>query len=1161
VAHAAGWLYWLRYKFMPTDENQADLHMASELLAPVYAASPEKVPALMREAYEEYAVSIEVGQWNKQTAELYERYQRTGDLALLEAAIQLVRRSLDAALPGDRERAGDLTNLGGLLQELFERTGDVDVLIEAVDAGRKSVQLTPRTSPGRTTFLYNLAGALRTLFERTGDVGALLEAIELSRDALQLVPYGDPERAAFIPNLVRALVALFDRTGDLAALTEAIQLGREASLAFPPGHPEHASCLTDLGNALQTQFERTGDLSALTEAIELSRQALRAIQPGDPQRGALLTALGNALEMRHDRTGDLEALTEAVEVRREATQTIDLGHRSRTAALSNLGSTLVSLYERTGDLNALTQAIQVGREAMQTVASDDPGRASVLSVLGVALDEFFERTRDLGALRESVHLKEEALLAIPEDHPNRGIPLTNLGSSLHALSVRTKDRDALAKAVQLHRDAVKVTPPGHPNRAGYLSNLAIILQVLYDADGNIDALTEAIQVGRSAVQTFPSDHPARATPLANLAAALKTSFERTGELTTLTEAIQICRTALQVAPSRHPSRALYALNLADLLQQRFEATGEEDVRTEARNAFAEAAMSAAAPVRVRIRGFRGIGWAAMVTGDGVAALAAFEEAIRLLPQIAPWRLSRADREHGLGEIAGLAAEAASAAIEAGRSERGVELLEQARGVLLAQVMDIRGDLSDLRASAPSLAEEFERLRDELDAVDHAHTESRARTGTPPRAPALSPSTEDEVSVEWTTTAEVTRRITDQRQRLAQEWDRLLSEIRKVPGLQSFLKALGITELQRQATSGPVVMVNPSPYRCDVLILTSDPARPIHVIPLPGLTRSFLTESINHLRAARDTATDKDSPREDRSSAQAQIHRVLQWLWDQVAGPVLEDLGFTGRLESEAEWPRMWWCPIGEIALLPLHAAGYHRAEGDDRTVLDRVISSYTSTIRSLAYARQKAPRSFASREAALIVAMPDTPGAPSLPGTEAEANLLAGLLPQSLVLTGPQATHGTVLEALPRHRIVHLACHGLTDLGDPSASRLLLHDHASRPLTVTIVSQLRLTDADLAYLSACRTTQTSQLLADEAVHITAAFQLAGFRNVIGTVWPILDAAAVEITKGVYAILTENGTARPDTRFAAYALHMSVRGLRDGYRASPTLWAAHVHAGI
>lgn len=48
---------------------------------------------------------------------------------------------------------------------------------------------------------------------------------------------------------------------------------------------------------------------------------------------------------------------------------------------------------------------------------------------------------------------------------------------------------------------------------------------------------------------------------------------------------------------------------------------------------------------------------------------------------------------------------------------------------------------------------------------------------------------------------------------------------------------------------------------------------------------------------------------------------------------------------------------------------------------------------------------------------------------------------------------------------VHLTCPGISDQDEPSASRLLLHDHAADPLTVMDISRLDLTGAWLAYLS------------------------------------------------------------------------------------------------
>ncbi len=131
---------------------------------------------------------------------------------------------------------------------------------------------------------------------------------------------------------------------------------------------------------------------------------------------------------------------------------------------------------------------------------------------------------------------------------------------------------------------------------------------------------------------------------------------------------------------------------------------------------------------------------------------------------------------------------------------------------------------------------------------------------------------------------------------------------------------------------------------------------------------------------------------------------------------------------------------------------------------------------------------------------------------------------------------------------------------DPSRSLLLLHDHDSDPLTVASLAPIRLDQARLAYLSACRTAFNPSIdLADEAIHLTTAFQLAGYPHVVGTLWEIDDALAVHVADTFYAALaTGNNTI--DTRYAAQALHHAVRPIRDEQPETPSLWAAYVHAG-
>ena len=113
---------------------------------------------------------------------------------------------------------------------------------------------------------------------------------------------------------------------------------------------------------------------------------------------------------------------------------------------------------------------------------------------------------------------------------------------------------------------------------------------------------------------------------------------------------------------------------------------------------------------------------------------------------------------------------------------------------------------------------------------------------------------------------------------------------------------------------------------------------------------------------------------------------------------------------------------------------------------------------------------------------------------------------------------------------------------------------------VATLAHTRLPHAQLAYLSACRTARNDSVdLIDEGIHLTSAFQLAGFPHVIGTLWPIFDATAVRVAKDFYTRL-ESAPGMLDVNSSAQALHDSIQDLRHRYLVRPSCWAAYIHAG-
>jgi hypothetical protein len=301
----------------------------------------------------------------------------------------------------------------------------------------------------------------------------------------------------------------------------------------------------------------------------------------------------------------------------------------------------------------------------------------------------------------------------------------------------------------------------------------------------------------------------------------------------------------------------------------------------------------------------------------------------------------------------------------------------------------------------------------------------------------------------------------------------------------------------------------------------------------------------YLADAADTVTP------DRRAAQHLLLGLLAWLWDTVAGPVLDRLGFT--TTPAGTGPRIWWVLAGPMAHVPIHAAGHHDERGQPgaRIVMDRVISSYTPTVRALGN-RSSGPPAVPPR--ALVVSMPDTPGAAPLPGAGREATSVSTKFADVIHLTGEQATRDNVLSQLGGASHAHFACHGYSDYVDPAAGRLLLHDHAVHALTVADISRVIFDNAELAYLSACDTARGALAMADEALNIASAFRIAGYRHVIGTLWPINDQVTPDVAEAFYTHLIGSQES------PATALHATTRWLRDRYPRLPVLWAPHIHVG-
>ena len=94
-----------------------------------------------------------------------------------------------------------------------------------------------------------------------------------------------------------------------------------------------------------------------------------------------------------------------------------------------------------------------------------------------------------------------------------------------------------------------------------------------------------------------------------------------------------------------------------------------------------------------------------------------------------------------------------------------------------------------------------------------------------------------------------------------------------------------------------------------------------------------------------------------------------------------DVGSPPQSASGHARPRVWWCPVGLFALLPLHAAGQYSYDSNSACGSDYVVSSYIPTVSSLNGAPWVGADAAANRGKVLQVVQLSLPETVPFPGT------------------------------------------------------------------------------------------------------------------------------------------------------------------------------------
>lgn len=291
------------------------------------------------------------------------------------------------------------------------------------------------------------------------------------------------------------------------------------------------------------------------------------------------------------------------------------------------------------------------------------------------------------------------------------------------------------------------------------------------------------------------------------------------------------------------------------------------------------------------------------------------------------------------------------------------------------------------------------------------------------------------------------------------------------------------------------------------------------------------------------------------------------LYDTVMAPVVERLGSTREL---------FIAPDGELNRIPFAAL-----HDGDAYLVERYTLRFVTTGRDLLRPRST---SNAERHEVLVVANPT--GA-DLPGTEREAELVAGLFPHARTLVRDEATETRVMQRT-RPRLLHIGTHGFYDRSKPEraletvatermrwseplslglvdnpmlASGLVLAtpdpEHTTRAddgrLTAYEVSGWDLQGTELVVLSACGTGLGTVKTGEGVMGLRRAFAMAGAQTQVMSLWDLGDETTPAVMELYYRKLAA-GVGRGD------AMQQAQLELMHGDHPHPLHWAAFVVVG-
>lgn len=1003
---------------------------------------------------------------------------------------------------------------------------------------------------------WGMSSARADEFDELSRLQQRIQALQAAGQYQQAVPLAQQlvARAEVVfrnqpANLMSCLNELANLYHTLGRFQEAQPL-YERSLAILEkalgrNHPDVGRCVSNLGMLLMEQ-------GRFAEAEPLCKRALATLERAlGPDHRDVAGTLNNLASLYNNlgRYGDAEPLCKrALAILEKA---VGPNHPEVAKSVNNLGH-LCDIQGRWAEAEPLyKRAVTIWEKV---AGPQHPLLAHSLSNLANLYD-----SQGRWAEAEPLHQRALAIRekAFGPEHPD-------VAKSLSNLVVLYQNQGRYPEVEPLYRRALsileKALGPEHPDVAGMLNNLA-------SAYVDLGRLGEAEPLYRRSLdireKILGAEHPLVADSLNNLGNLFDTKED-------YLQAEPLYRRALtireKVLGPEHPSVATSLNNLATMYERQQKYAEAEELVD---RAIAIRDIGLAAPndsfqsyfLRARLA------WQLGRKGEAVSDL---RRALDLAEQA---RGRAAGSEHERAGYFGLFASAFETMVtwqrELGDAGEAIAAIERSRARSLLDGM--RVGAADLDAGRPAA---------EREALHRREVELKSRIARLEQDGDLSRLAEAKAELydfyrQQRSTSPVYRNL------LA-----VGSGPPRVSQLQRALLAdrgLMLVYLVGQRASH-VAVLEAGHTRVDTLQADEQQAAVLGIEPGPltarGLQKLFLAQENGLLAQMSGAATaETASPK-------------LAALW-QVLVPAAERQALTGE-----KFQRLIVVPDGPLALLPFETLVVEAAS-TTRYLLDvgpPVLYAPSATVLYNLAGRRGAPWSESAEptlavggalygsEATALAALdgPNQAVARSrhrgpgplnpLPHSQTEVQWVAEVCRncgwRTGTLTQQQATEAAVRKAIAGRRIVHFACHGLTEhsFGNLFGALALTPGPraASDPaddgfLTLAEIYGLDLRACELSILSACQTNYGPQQQGEGTWALSRGFLVAGSRRVVASNWLVDDSAAASLVS-IFCGAVAKGQQAGAVDYAA-ALHQAKRKIREQANwSSPYYWGTFVLVG-